>query len=914
MSNNKVQLVNIRKLIARHLLKLTPDAKKFDGEDTATSSSSIGNYKRQVTNPRKSTLLSLITDIEFVYKTYYYDEDKVKVETMRSRLDAFNQDLQALGVTAKSNGVKYIEPDENICDQLIPYCIDLIENDRLFVPYWLSYRPENQKKLSFPPYLSPSRMTDQVIIGREKECEEIHRLLNEHDEPIYLDSMAGLGKTSVVQEYTKMYTDRLDLMIHVPSGSKNVCYDVLNELAPERLNDSGEEDSSNHYASILYGFAEEMKDFDNQVLLIIDNISSAEQLSSVKKLKPLCDIGWKILVTTRVTNKSIKKQTVYEIERLSEENCLRLFEYYYLGARTKQALSPDEKKELHNLLDKLSYHTYLIELVARIGEFCGISISELAATLVEEETDTLNLDKILDARVYTTREQENRKIRSIISTLLDMSQLDEMERRVLGYFTLLPDVPISQKLLIQWMSDKKDLLPIPLATVLADLCERGWLLLENADERMYKCHSLVQSAFNLNEESRESFDCLPFIKNATNYLNFPHDGMERTDIFQNLPILSTVLTRYTDETRERYQLIKQYLSCCINFSCCPLKSLDYAEEMMKLFDKFYSEDSLEKIICQHINNETYFEVASERGKEAKVREMRRKTAEEAENCYDQKPLLCIRINQKYASSLKRNGQFAESLELLNKQEQKIKNVLDQKDLPNVDEWKYALFRNYELKGIFSNSYYMNESNSLTLKDVLAIRKDYLKTGEELLTKDSYKLRFCYNDLGMTYIYMYDDPDEETANDPLKKAELLEKADFYLNRSYNMAINRYGENSIRCISPTKNLASSFKRRGDFEKAKEFAERAYKLRKSKPNSEADRGLMVDARFLSGIYLDEYRDQTKKDPLLLEIALNYVNEALEISELLHAGEENLESIENHKRIKEIKKELDDFDNSEN
>ncbi|EOH93679.1 hypothetical protein I588_00506 [Enterococcus pallens ATCC BAA-351] len=907
MSDNARQMRKIRSKIAYNLIKLIPNVKLLTDDYFSVSESTIIDCRAGRANPSKGTMRLLLPRIKLVYQENYYDADKENLAEMRSLLNNFNQDLMALGVFAQSNEPKYIEPDENICKQLIPYCLNLIEYDRLSVPYWLTYRPDDQKKLSFPPYLSPSKMKGQIIIGREKECEEIHQLLNTCKDPIYLYSMAGLGKTTIVQKYVRVYSDRLDLMISVPSSSKNVCYDVLNELAPEQLNYSNDNSTGKNIIKALYKFAEGMKNYEKQVLLIIDNLDSDDQLFSIDHLKPLRDIGWKILITTRITNEAIASKTIYEIKHLSEENCIRLFNYYYFDNEAKQELFPNQEKKLRKLLKILKYHTYLTQLVAQVGKSSGADISELLDTIVEKKTNTLKLDGILDAKVYDKREHKNRKIRNIILTLINMSKLDKNEKRILGYFTLMPDTPSSQQLLIQWMSDEKELLPIPLCTVLTGLCEKSLLLKGNSGDREYKCHSLVQNALTMDKETKDSFDYLPFIKNVTQYLNFPYDGVERTDIFKNLPNLSVILAKYNEETKERYQLIKQYLSCCIYFGCCNTECLEYKEEMLNLFNKFYSTESenyqLEKIICQYINNETYFQASNEIGKASKVRKMRMITAEAAKSYYEEKPLLCIRINQMYASSLNRDGEFEEALKLLNEQEKNIQFALQQKDLSNTDEWNYALFRNYELLGIVSNAQWLDDK-SKSLEEILTIRKKYLKIGKTFLTKDSYKLRSCYNDLGMTYLYMYDEKKDDS---------LLNEAEHYLQLSYQIAVERYGENSSQCITATKNVASLFIRRYDFAKAKMYATIAYMLRKSKTNSDSTRGLMIDARFLGLIHLKEFQHQTTKERSLLEKALEYSKEALEISERLHAGEDNRDSRRNRARIQEIEQEIDYFDNSQ-
>lgn len=905
----------IKKVLAKNLLDLVKDNYLILDFATSISVSTLNNYKNSGTTPNTRKLMALLPAIEHAYTTYEHEVNKTRTDYLNSWLTDLNDALIKAGVTVESKEEHYIESEDNLGKVIIPYCLNLLNNANLTVPYLYKYRPQHLKKLPFPPHLSPSLMKELLIIGREKECQEIHQLVIENEEPIYLHSIAGLGKTSVVYDYVRRYKTRRDLLINIPSGSDDVRYDVLNELAPEQLDKfSDEKVTDHHLTNALYNFTEKMKEYDPLVLLVIDNISSPKQLSSIEKLRPLIDIGWKILVTTRKFTDVIKKRFIYTIQPLTEENALRLFEYYYFDDSNEDALSKAEREDLLQLFIDIDFHTFLIKLLAKVGNRCKISISELIAHVAKTETDVLWSSDFLDSQIFDENEQEYRKIRSIILALFDLSNLNPLEKYVLGCFTLVPDVPIDENDLIKWIANTDDLKPLPLKNILINLCQQGWLLPEENNGKKYKCHILVQGALSLDVETTEKINYLPFIQNITRYLNFPYDGVERTDIFQNLAILANVLAKYKDETKERYQLIKQYLSCRIYFSYCTEDCLNYIKEMMYLFEKFYSKDSedyhLEKLICQYIYTETYFEVSDEKGKTSKTMELRRQTVRDAEKLYDKKPLLCIRINQLYASSLNREGHFEEATTLLNTLQRKIEFTLLQEKLENEKEWKYALFRNYELLGIVGNAQHREEhpNSSISLKDVLATRKKYLEIGKELLTEDSYKLRSCYNDLGMTYLFIYDEKKDEK-----EKEVLLDRAEYYLTLSYNMAIDRYGKDSIKCISPIKNFASLLKRKADFDEAKTMTKHAYQLRKGKPNGEFTRELMVDARFLGLIYLDEFRYQTKKDPSLLDEALKYSKEALAISEYLHDGVENRDSKRNKKRIKDIKKEIDKLDDSE-
>ncbi|MEO1772342.1 NB-ARC domain-containing protein [Candidatus Enterococcus ferrettii] len=908
MGTTEKELREIREVITTNILLLVPATTDITNKKFGVSKSSINNYRRREHIPSEQTLKLLLDRIKVICKA----EDIKLDDGLKNWLEDFNKSLRAVGVTSESNGVAYIERNENICERIIPFCEELLASRQKSVSQWYCYRPKDKEKLKFPAHLSPKLMEERVIIGREKECLEIEQMIEEHTQPIHIYSVAGLGKTITVYKYACEVTKREPILISIPTSSVNIVYDLLNELEPNLVKHLNTDESlTKHLVTALYNFADKMKHYDNYVLLIIDNISKVSQLKSLERLKPLIEIGWKVLATTRVILDENKHRKIIELFPLSEEDCLKLFKYHYFKTSTDKQLSQEEENRLKNIFLEIDSHTYLIELLAKLGRRSGSQISDLEKTITQQKHAAFLPDEILNSSILVEDEYTHRKLRNIILNLFDNSNLDVLERRVLGYFTMTPDNPILEDDLVKWMSDTEDLKSIPLKSIFTNLYEQGWLMMEKDKlakhgNRKFKCHFLVQSALSLDEEIRQSIDCRPFIQNVITYMNFPHDGIERTNIFQNLTTLSVIVSKYQETSIERYQLIKQYLSCCIHFNTFAKECQSYTEELLELQQKFYPDNSMEhqieKVICQHIYNDTFLGIYDVRGKMSKVLELRKQTAINAEQICDRKPLLYIRIKQKYANSLSKRGDFDDALAILEEIERQIKSVIKQGLIENKKEWQYALFRNYEQQGDIYSSKYKHLNDRICLGKSLSIRIKYLALGEEFLTDDSYKLRSCHNDLGLTYLNQYDQ---------FKNDKLLKKAKKHLKYSYKTAIERYGKNSVRSAWSIENFASYFRRKQNFKAAIYYVTYAYRLIKPRPDLSKNRSLMITARFLGKLYLEHFLFQQTKDRSLLENALNYLNESLEISIFLHDGEDNRDSILNSDLIAEVHEELSKLDN---
>lgn len=108
-----------------------------------------------------------------------------------------------------------------------------------------------------------------------------------------------------------------------------------------------------------------------------------------------------------------------------------------------------------------------------------------------------------------------------------------------------------------------------------------------------------------------------------------------------------------------------------------------------------------------------------------------------------------------------------------------------------------------------------------LSSSLKVREEYLSKSIEVLGKDSKFLRKPYNDLGMTYLFLFDlDP---------SNSEYLDMCQIYLISSYEISLKIFGNGGLSIASAQTNLSSLLERKRKYEAALDMAKSALQTRR-------------------------------------------------------------------------------------
>jgi hypothetical protein len=221
------------------------------------------------------------------------------------------------------------------------------------------------KKDNYAPSYNLKRLIDRVNF-----LSDIDSALQEESFPIYLHSIGGIGKTTIAQAYCNSteYTVKYDYIFWIEASNEDVRKDLLDYTIFSFNRESENIDNE------FYRFVRQSKELTGNVLIVIDNVQRVEQIQSIEKEKSLPLLRWKILVTTRaIVSDNAFKERVINIMELENKYCQDLF---YSHFEEIEEYKETNREYLDKLFKLLNYHTYLIVLLAKVGENGNYSIKK----------------------------------------------------------------------------------------------------------------------------------------------------------------------------------------------------------------------------------------------------------------------------------------------------------------------------------------------------------------------------------------------------------------------------------------------------------------------------------------------------------------------------------------------------------
>ncbi len=187
---------------------------------------------------------------------------------------------------------------------------------------------------------------------------------------------------------------------------------------------------------------------------------------------------WHVLLTSR--EKLTPFKTLF-LDRLSEENAIRLFKLHYKKPADDAAIVP--------ILKLIAYHTLTIELTAKTAQKLKIDLVELNNKLKNRGLKWNEISRV-EARHSNFKPIE--QIFPYLLEIFDLAELSPSEQQILKIFTGLPSRFIRFELLQQLLADFKNVnLKDYLLLTLSSLVDKSWLLY-NEKEEGYKMHLIIQ--------------------------------------------------------------------------------------------------------------------------------------------------------------------------------------------------------------------------------------------------------------------------------------------------------------------------------------------------------------------------------------------------------------------------------------
>ena len=212
------------------------------------------------------------------------------------------------------------------------------------------------------------------FLGRDKELEELYTMLEENRH-VFLCGIAGIGKSELAKAYAKHYKKHYTNILYVEYTG-----DLHQDITDMDFIDDPPEISEQERFQRHNRFLRSLK---SDTLLIIDNFNvSATQDSFLSVvLKYRCQI----LFTTR---SKLDEYCTLPLKEIEDMNALfQLTSVFYSEA-------DKYRSTVEKIIETVHYHTFAVELAAKLLEN-GISTpGQLLAKLQEERASLDNEDKI----------------------------------------------------------------------------------------------------------------------------------------------------------------------------------------------------------------------------------------------------------------------------------------------------------------------------------------------------------------------------------------------------------------------------------------------------------------------------------------------------------------------------------------
>ena len=298
------------------------------------------------------------------------------------------------------------------------------------------------------------------FIGRDKELEELYTMLEENRH-VFLCGIAGIGKSELAKAYTKRYIKQYTNILYV-EYTGNLHQDITDMDFIDDPPEISEQERFQRHNRFL-------RSLKSDTLLIIDNFNvTATQdnfLSVVLKYR--CQI----LFTTR---SNLNEYCTFQLKEINDINTLfQLTSIFYSDA-------DKHRSTVEKIIETVHYHTFAVELAAKLLEN-GISTpNQLLAKLQEERASLDNEDKI---RIIKDGQSSKATYYSHIHTLFSLYALSQKQQDIMCNLCFLPSTGISARIFAKWLE-------LPTLNEINDLIETGFV--QTTTRHTISLHPMIQ--------------------------------------------------------------------------------------------------------------------------------------------------------------------------------------------------------------------------------------------------------------------------------------------------------------------------------------------------------------------------------------------------------------------------------------
>ena len=298
------------------------------------------------------------------------------------------------------------------------------------------------------------------FLGRDKELEELHAMLEENLH-VFLYGIAGIGKSELAKAYAKQYKKHYTNILYVEYTG-----DLHQDITDMDFIDDPPEISEQKRFQRHKRFLRSLK---SDTLLIIDNfnVTATQDIFLSVVLKYRCQI----LFTTR---SNLNEYCTFQLKEINDINTLfQLTSIFYSDA-------DKHRSTVEKIIETVHYHTFAVELAAKLLEN-GISTpNQLLAKLQEERASLDNEDKI---RIIKDGQSSKATYYSHIHTLFSLYALSQKQQDIMCNLCFLPSTGISARIFAKWLE-------LPTLNEINDLIETGFV--QTTTRHTISLHPMIQ--------------------------------------------------------------------------------------------------------------------------------------------------------------------------------------------------------------------------------------------------------------------------------------------------------------------------------------------------------------------------------------------------------------------------------------
>ena len=304
------------------------------------------------------------------------------------------------------------------------------------------------------------------FIGRENELIQIHGALKDHN-IVFLHGFGGIGKSEITKRYLQIYENEYDAVVFLKyTGHKE---DIFQNITISNFDGSPDERTS-----LL------KKLLNENILVVIDGFDVRRDDSFVNEL--LSKYKLKLLISSRTDFCDFAGSCIQvEITNLLYENLKELFSYH-----AKLSYEDICDDTFMSILEKIDYHTYATELLAKLMYNSGYELTELAEVLSNGLISLEDSEDVNTAVGKTT-------IPAFMLVLFDIFKLSLVQQQVLMDLSMLYNFKID-KSTYRKITNKSTSM-----NAFNSLIEQGWIkenIEEISDFKYYELHNIIYDLIN----------------------------------------------------------------------------------------------------------------------------------------------------------------------------------------------------------------------------------------------------------------------------------------------------------------------------------------------------------------------------------------------------------------------------------